>query len=223
MTVITGNEEAETAPRRAARRGVTLDAAREWLAGSARIEDIECIIPDQAGRRARQADAGRRSSSAAPTMTLPASIFTQTITGEYPEEEEAFIEGLDRFRPRSSGRISRRSPSCPGRATRPRRSSTTPSTRTGAPFEIAPRNVLKRVVELYADARLEAGRGAGDGVLPRQAEHRSGLSAGAAGRPLGPAGARRASPIRSPRSTSSTSCSTTSTTSPRRRASRSTR
>ena len=27
-------------------------------------------------------------------MTLPASMFTQTITGEYPEEEEAFTEGV---------------------------------------------------------------------------------------------------------------------------------
>ena len=71
--------------------------------------------------------------------------------------------------------------------------------------------------------RLAAGRRAGDGVLSRQAEHRS-RTIRWSRRSAAPAGrSAPARPIRSPRSTSSRSCSTTSTASPRRRGWRSTR
>src|SRR6516164_773416 len=68
-------------------RGVaSLDAAREWLF-SRGIEDIECVVPDQAG-------VGKmmpvEKFLAGPTMSLPTSILTQTITGDYPEDDESF-------------------------------------------------------------------------------------------------------------------------------------
>ena len=83
-------------------------------------------------------------------MTLPASMFTQTITGEYPEEEEAFIEGLT-----DSDLIFR--PDFSTLAVVPWASDPTAQVihdafhKDGTPFEIAPRNVLKRVVQLYTD------------------------------------------------------------------------
>src|SRR5262245_33533019 len=70
-------------------RGVqSLDAAREWLI-SRGTEDIECVVPDQAG-------VGRGKMMpvekflAGPTMSLPSSILTQTITGDYPDDDESF-------------------------------------------------------------------------------------------------------------------------------------
>src|SRR5215207_7787817 len=67
-------------------------AARAWCRARA-IDDIECIIPDQAGVARGKLMPMEKFFGGSP-MTLPASMFTQTITGEYPEEEEAFIEGV---------------------------------------------------------------------------------------------------------------------------------
>src|SRR5215203_2576206 len=81
-----------TSPESPARGVENREVAQQWCEAR-RIEDIECIIPDQAGvargklMPTEKFFSGRR-------MTLPASIFTQTITGEYPEEDEAFPEGL---------------------------------------------------------------------------------------------------------------------------------
>jgi len=74
-------------------RGVPDEAtARQWCRAR-RIDDIECIIPDQAGVARGKLMPTEKFFGGNP-MTLPASMFTQTITGEYPEEEEAFIEGM---------------------------------------------------------------------------------------------------------------------------------
>ncbi len=81
-------------------------------------------------------------------MTLPASMFTQTITGEYPEDEVAFIEGLT-----DSDLIFR--PDYSTLAVVPWASDPTAQVihdafhKDGTQFEIAPRNVLRRVVGLY--------------------------------------------------------------------------
>ena len=82
-------------------------------------------------------------------MTLPASMFTQTISGEYPEGEEAFTEGLT-----DSDLIFQ--PDYSTLAVVPWASDPTAQVihdayhKNGSPFDIAPRNVLKRVVQLYA-------------------------------------------------------------------------
>ena len=123
-------------------------AAREWCR-TRRIDDIECIIPDQAGVARGKLMPTPKFFGGNP-MTLPASMFTQTITGDYPEEEEAFTEGLT-----DSDLIFR--PDFSTLAVVPWASDPTAQVihdafhKDGKPFEIAPRNVLKRVVALYAD------------------------------------------------------------------------
>ena len=150
---------------------------------------------------------------AGPTMAMPGSIFTQTIAGDWPHDDETFQND-------SADQDVHLEPDFSTLSVVPWETDPTAQVihdayhADGRPVEIAPRQVLRRVIELYAQPRLGAGGGAGDRVLPGQAEQGPGLSAGAADRPLGPAGDRRASPIRSPRSTSSTICSTTSTISP---------
>jgi glutamine synthetase len=123
-------------------------AARKWCR-ERRIDDVECIIPDQAGVARGKLMPTEKFFGGNP-MTLPASMFTQTITGEYPEEEEAFIEGLT-----DSDLVFR--PDFATLAVIPWASDPTAQVihdafhKEGTPFEIAPRNVLKRIVQLYAD------------------------------------------------------------------------
>ena len=129
-------------------RGVPDEAAARRWCRERRIDDIECIIPDQAGVARGKLMPTEKFFGGNP-MTLPASMFTQTITGEYPEEEEAFIEGLT-----DSDLIFR--PDFATLAGIPWASDPTAQVihdafhKDGTPFEIAPRNVLKRVVQLYA-------------------------------------------------------------------------
>ena len=126
-------------------------AAREWCRARG-IDDIECIIPDQAGVARGKLMPTEKFFGGNP-MTLPASMFTQTITGEYPEEEEAFIEGLT-----DSDLIFR--PDFSTLAIVPWASDPTAQVlhdafhKDGQPFEIAPRQVLRRVVQLYTDRGL---------------------------------------------------------------------
>ena len=70
-------------------RGVTtLDEARAWLA-ERHIEEIECVVPDQAGV-ARGKIMPVSKFLAAPTMSMPGSIFTQTIAGDWPADDASF-------------------------------------------------------------------------------------------------------------------------------------
>jgi glutamine synthetase len=125
-------------------------AAREWCRAR-RIDDIECIIPDQAGVARGKLMPTEKFFGGNP-MTLPASMFLQTITGEYPEEV-GFIEGLT-----DSDLIFR--PDFSTLAVVPWASDPTAQVihdafhKDGTPFDIAPRNVLARVVKLYADRGL---------------------------------------------------------------------
>ncbi len=80
-------------------------------------------------------------------MRLPESIFLQTVTGEYPDDERAIspseIDIVLKADPNTCA-------SCRGRPSRPRRSSTTASIPTARPVTMAPRYVLQHVLELYA-------------------------------------------------------------------------
>jgi glutamine synthetase len=141
--------EAMPEPPPQTERGVPDEAAAREFCRERRIDDIECIIPDQAGVARGKLMPTPKFFGGNP-MTLPASMFTQTITGEYPEEEEAFIEGLT-----DSDLIFK--PDFSTLAIVPWASDPTAQVihdafhKDGTPFEIAPRNVLKRVVQLYAD------------------------------------------------------------------------
>ena len=150
---MTARPEASVQPERLApkgdsERGVADEAAARAWCQARRIDDIECIIPDQAGVARGKLMPMPKFFGGNP-MTLPASMFTQTITGEYPEEEEAFLEGIT-----DSDLVFR--PDYSTLTVVPWASDPTAQVihdayhKDGLDFEIAPRNVLKRVVALYA-------------------------------------------------------------------------
>ncbi len=128
-------------------RGVeSMEEAVAWLSARG-IEDIECVTPDQAGvARGKLMPADKFFSG--PEMSMPSSIFTQTITGEYPEEDEAF-----RHDP-SDGDIILK-PDYSTLCAVPWASDPTAQiihdayTRDGRPVEIAPRQLLRRIMGLY--------------------------------------------------------------------------
>ncbi len=135
-----------------AARGVPdLDAARHWC-DARRIEDIECIVPDQAGVARGKLMPTEKFFDGKP-MTLPASIFTQTITGNFAPEEEAFPEG------QTDGDLVFM-PDYSTLATVPWASDPTAQVihdafhRDGRPFDLSPRRVLQRIVSLYDQAGL---------------------------------------------------------------------
>ena len=211
-----------TAKKQDARGVKNVAEAAEWLEARG-IEDIECIVPDHGRRRARQDDAGRQVPRRRPTCRCPARSSLQTITGDYPEEDDEFQLRPGRRRHHAGAGLLDALRSCPGSPTRPRRSSTTPITATGG------RSRSRRARCCGGSSSSTDHQGWMPVVAPEiefylvKPQPRSRLSAEAAGRPLRPAGIGPPVLFDRRRSTSSTSCSTTSTTSPRRRAWRSTR
>lgn len=64
------------------------ESAVAWLKARG-IQDVECIVPDQAGvARGKMMPTEKFANS--PSITMPTSIFTQTISGDYPREDETF-------------------------------------------------------------------------------------------------------------------------------------
>ena len=130
-----------------ASRGVDrADAAEEWLDDRG-LDDIECIVPDMAGvARGKMMPVGKFID--APRMALPASIFLQTITGDYPEEDEDFPFDV------ADGDI-HLEPDYSTLSIVPWASDPTAQVihdayhQDGRPVDIAPRQVLRRVIDLY--------------------------------------------------------------------------
>lgn len=123
-----------------------LEEARQWLQAR-NIADIECVAPDIAGvPRGKMMPTNKFYSS--PTLTMPSSIFAQTISGDYPSDDERFTynptDGDLYFRPDYSTL-----------AVVPWETDPTAQlihdafTKDGTPHPVAPRNVLKRVLSLY--------------------------------------------------------------------------
>lgn len=116
--------------------------------GDRRIEEVECIVPDLVGLSRGKAMPCYKFSPDA-TFFLPVSLFYQTITGDYVDIDELKDQWTEKdivLHPDIST------------------ASATPwaddltmqvicdlETRDGQPVGIAPRNVLKRVLALYAD------------------------------------------------------------------------
>ncbi len=73
-------------------RGVSsFEEAKAWMA-TRRIDDVECIVPDQSGvARGKLMPASKFFEGR--VMNMPESIFYQTISGDYPRLEG--IDGLD--------------------------------------------------------------------------------------------------------------------------------
>ncbi len=130
-------------------RGVAdAEDARGWLARRG-LQDIECIVPDQAGvARGKMMPVSKFLDG--PSMTMPTSIFTQTISGDYPEEGGGFehdaTDGDLVFEPDFSTL-----------SVVPWASDPTAQIihdayhRDGRPVDIAPRQVLRRILDLYAN------------------------------------------------------------------------
>ncbi|MGI8839475.1 MAG: glutamine synthetase family protein [Caulobacteraceae bacterium] len=120
--------------------------ARAWAAARG-VTEIECLVPDLAGvARGKIMPSAKFFEDTA--MALPSSIFMQTISGEYPEEDGEF-----RYDP-SDGDIELR-PDFSTLCAVPWASDPTAQVihdalyHDGRPVEIAPRQVLKRVIALY--------------------------------------------------------------------------
>ncbi|MFC5067216.1 glutamine synthetase family protein [Flaviflagellibacter deserti] len=129
-------------------RGVAnVEEARAWVAARG-IEELECVVPDQAGvARGKIMPASKFFNS--PAMNLPSSIFHQTIAGEYPDEDmpgagdpaDADLVLVPDFStlcvvPWANDPTAQLIHDC--------------YHRDGRPIEVAPRQLLRRIVELYA-------------------------------------------------------------------------
>jgi glutamine synthetase len=139
----------KTANNKQTARGVgSLDEAREWLGGR-RIEEIECVVPDQAGV-ARGKIMPVAKFLAGPTMAMPGSIFTQTIAGDWPPND-------DNFQMDAADQDILLEPDFSTLAVVPWEQDPTAQLihdayhSDGRPVEIAPRQVLRRIVELYTN------------------------------------------------------------------------
>lgn len=126
----------------------TLAEARAWAAARG-VSEIECLVPDLAGvARGKIMPAAKFFADIG--MALPSSIFMQTISGEYPDEDEGF-----RYDP-SDGDIELR-PDFTTLTAVPWAPEPTAQVihdalyHDGRPVEIAPRQVLQRVVGLYRE------------------------------------------------------------------------
>jgi glutamine synthetase len=125
----------------------SIDDARKWLA-ERNIEDIECIVPDQAGV-ARGKMMPVQKFLAGPTMTMPGSILTQTIAGDYPFDDESYQND-------PADKDIYLAPDFSTLSVVPWEEDPTAQLlhdayhADGRPVEIAPRQVLRRVIELYA-------------------------------------------------------------------------
>lgn len=124
------------------------DEARAWLQAR-NIQDIECIVPDLAGV-ARGKMMPTEKFFSGPDMTMPASIFAQTISGSYPEDDDRFqhnaTDGDLYFRADYATLTS-----VPWETDPTAQLIHDAYTREGVPVETAPRNVLKRILKLYDD------------------------------------------------------------------------
>lgn len=128
--------------------GATPETLKAWLTHH-RIEEIDCAVPDIAGvARGKTMPAEKFVKLSA--VHLPISIFHQTITGDYV----GFEDGAQQILYAESDLIME-----PDLSTiRPAPWASSPTAQvihdarwqSGEPVEIAPRNVLKRVCELYA-------------------------------------------------------------------------
>ena len=122
--------------------------ATEWLRVRG-IEDIECITPDFAGvARGKMMPSSKFTSNT--SLSLPSAVFRHTISGEYPEETGDFrYDPLD-------GDL-KLMPDLSTLSVVPWETDPTAQvicdmvTTKGDPVSYTPRNVLKRVVELYTE------------------------------------------------------------------------
>jgi len=121
------------------------EAAQAYLEGR-RLDEVECVIADLPGiARGKAVPASKFARQK--YFHLPDSIFYQTITGDWSEAagEEGFIERDMVLTPDMST-----ASAAPWTADWTLQVIHDATDRNGTPIAFSPRNVLKRVVELYA-------------------------------------------------------------------------
>ncbi|MBU3001067.1 glutamine synthetase family protein [Roseovarius nubinhibens] len=126
------------------------DAANAYLEGR-RLDEVECIVSDLPGiARGKAVPASKFARQ--DYFHLPDSIFYQTITGGWAEAagDEGFIERDMLLRPDMTTATA-----APWTADWTLQVIHDAFDKTGAPIPYSPRNVLKRVVQLYRDQGLE--------------------------------------------------------------------
>ncbi|WP_210250003.1 glutamine synthetase family protein [Labrys sp. KNU-23] len=128
-------------------RGISgMDSARDWFRAR-NIEEIECLVPDQGGV-ARGKIMPVSKFLASPVMNLPLSIFYQCITGEYPAYDglvDAVEADTDMFMQPDWSTLT----AVPWAMDPTAQVIHDAMTRDGRPVEQAPRQVLRRIRELY--------------------------------------------------------------------------
>ncbi len=126
------------------------DAAHTYLNGN-RLDEVECIISDLPGiARGKAVPASKFSRQ--DYFYLPDSIFYQTITGDWGEaapEDEGFIERDMILRPDMDT-----ASAAPWTGDWTLQVIHDAYNRNGEPVPYSPRNVLKRVVEMYRERGL---------------------------------------------------------------------
>ncbi len=123
------------------------EAAREYLAGR-RLDEIECILPDIAGvARGKAMPAWKFDKQT--SFYLPTTIFLQTITGDWapaPKGEDEYKEPDMTMVPDFGTATA-----APWTADITLQIIHDAQNTDGTPVTTAPRNVLKRVMQLYAE------------------------------------------------------------------------
>ncbi|MBI1621090.1 glutamine synthetase family protein [Aquamicrobium zhengzhouense] len=126
--------------------------ASAWLEWRG-IEDIECITPDQAGvARGKMMPSKKFTSNT--SLALPSAVFMTTISGRYPEDGNGFVY------PEDDGDL-KLMPDLTTLSVVPWETDPTAQVicdlvnQDGRFVEFTPRNVLRRVVEAYAQRGLK--------------------------------------------------------------------
>lgn len=122
-----------------------MDFIQHWLLEH-NITEVECLVPDMTGvARGKIIPATKFGKQEG--MKLPESVFTQTVTGEYPDDDEDFIDPTDidmvlqpdaatiRIVPWATEPTAQVIHDC--------------YYSTGQKVDLAPRSVLQRVLSLY--------------------------------------------------------------------------
>lgn len=120
------------------------DAARDYIAGR-RLDEVECIIADIAGvARGKAMPASKFATQE--NYFLPNSIFLQTITGEWADNPSGLFTEPDMVLVPDYST----STAAPWTADVTLQVIHDAQDQQGNPIPTAPRNVLKRVIDLYA-------------------------------------------------------------------------
>ena len=119
------------------------EAAQNYIAGR-RLDEVECIVPDLAGIARGKAMPATKFAKQA-RLYLPISIFMQTITGDWVSEAETSTEPDMLLHPDFTT-----ASAAPWTADVTLQVIHDVTDKAGNPVPTAPRNVLRRILDLYA-------------------------------------------------------------------------